>query len=63
MVFEYLEYDLAGLIHANAGGAGAGWTPLSDGAGALNGTVNITDVHVKSYLKQLLEGVHYMHKK
>jgi len=42
MVFEYLEYDLFGLLE----------TP----------DIRLTQDHVKSWSKQLLSGVHYMHK-
>jgi cyclin-dependent kinase 12/13 len=41
MVFEYLEYDLTGIIE----------TP----------EIKITQDHIKSWSKQLLSGVHYMH--
>ncbi|KAL7514158.1 hypothetical protein ACHAXN_013260 [Cyclotella atomus] len=41
MVFEYLEYDLTGIIE----------TP----------EIKLTQDHVKSWSKQLLSGVHYMH--
>lgn len=42
MVFEYLEYDLFGLLE----------TP----------EIRFTQDHIKSWSKQLLSGVHYMHK-
>lgn len=42
MVFEYLEYDLTGVLE----------TP----------EIRLTSDHVKSWARQLLEGVHYMHK-
>lgn len=42
MVFEYLEYDLYGLLE----------TP----------EIKLTQDHIKSWSKQLLSGVHYMHK-
>jgi len=42
MVFEYLEYDLTGILE----------TP----------EIRLTQDHVKSWSKQLLSGVHYMHK-
>jgi cyclin-dependent kinase 12/13 len=42
MVFEYLEYDLFGLLE----------TP----------EIRLTQDHIKSWSKQLLCGVHYMHK-
>ena len=42
MVFEYLEYDLFGILE----------TP----------EIRLTQDHVKSWSKQLLSGVHYMHK-
>ena len=45
MVFEYLEYDLQGLL----------------GAAKCDASVKITQAHVRSYAKQLLEGVSYMH--
>lgn len=41
MVFEYLEYDLTGVLE----------TP----------EIRLTADHVKSWARQLLEGVHYMH--
>eukprot|EP01082_Thalassiosira_pseudonana_P001556 g1599.t1.1.5e174189 g1599 g1599.t1 contig10:2411343-2413464(-) len=41
MVFEYLEFDLTGIIE----------TP----------EIKITQDHIKSWSKQLLKGVHYMH--
>lgn len=41
MVFEYLEFDLTGIIE----------TP----------EIKLTQDHVKSWSKQLLSGVHYMH--
>jgi cyclin-dependent kinase 12/13 len=41
MVFEYLEYDLTGIIE----------TP----------EIKLTQDHIKSWSKQLLSGVHYMH--
>ena len=41
LVFEYLEYDLKGLLDAG---------------------VTLTKKHVMCYMKQLLEGVHYMHR-
>lgn len=41
MVFEYLEYDLTGLLD----------TP----------EIRFTQDHIKSWSRQLLEGVHYMH--
>jgi cyclin-dependent kinase 12/13 len=40
MVFEFAEYDLAGLINE----------------------VTFTDDHIKSYTKQLLDGIHFMHR-
>lgn len=40
MVFEFAEYDLAGLINA----------------------VVFTNDHIKSFTKQLLDGIHFMHK-
>jgi len=42
MVFEYLEYDLFGILE----------TP----------EIRLTQDHIKSWSKQLLSGVHYMHK-
>lgn len=42
MVFEYLEYDLTGVLE----------TP----------EIRLTQDHVKSWSRQLLQGVHYMHK-
>jgi len=45
MVFEYLEYDLQGLL----------------GAAKCDASVKITQAHVRSWAKQLLEGVSYMH--
>lgn len=42
MVFEYLEYDLFGVLE----------TP----------EIRLTQDHIKSWSKQLLSGVHYMHK-
>jgi len=42
MVFEYLEYDLYGILE----------TP----------EIRLTQDHIKSWAKQLLSGVHYMHK-
>jgi len=42
MVFEYLEYDLFGVLE----------TP----------EIKLTQDHIKSWSKQLLSGVHYMHK-
>lgn len=41
MVFEYLEYDLTGVLE----------TP----------EIRLTQDHIKSWTKQLLAGVHYMH--
>lgn len=41
MVFEYLEYDLTGILE----------TP----------EIRLTQDHIKSWTKQLLAGVHYMH--
>ena len=41
MVFEYLEYDLTGIIETKE--------------------IKITQDHIKSWSKQLLKGVHYMH--
>ena len=43
MIFEYTNYDLAGLIN--------------------NHNVKFTYDHYRSYTKQLLNGVHYMHSK
>ena len=45
MVFEYLEYDLQGLMNAQ----------FSDT------NLRLTAAHVKSYMNQLLEGVAFMH--
>jgi len=45
MAFEYMEFDLQGLLYAQK-----------------NSSVRISTAHVKSYMKQLLEGVHFMHK-
>jgi serine/threonine protein kinase len=45
MVFEYLEYDLQGLLNAQ-------FTDVN---------MRVSPVHVKSYMKQFLEGVRYMH--
>lgn len=42
MVFEYLEYDLFGVLESPE--------------------IRLTQDHVKSWSKQLLSGVHYMHK-
>ena len=42
MVFEYLEFDLTGVLE----------TP----------EIRLSQDHVKSWSRQLLEGVHYMHK-
>jgi len=42
MVFEYLEYDLFGLLET--------------------AEIRLTQDHIKSWSKQLLSGVHYMHK-
>jgi len=42
MVFEYLEYDLTGIIETPA--------------------IRLTSKHVKCWSKQLLDGMHYMHK-
>jgi serine/threonine protein kinase len=42
MVFEYVDYDLAGLMAST--------------------DVNFTPAHVQSFMKQLLTGVHFMHK-
>jgi len=51
MVFEYLDYDLAGLIE------------YSNRSAMDNDIqVRITSAHVKCYFKQLLEGVCHMHK-
>uniref|UniRef100_A0A7S2W4E6 Cyclin-dependent kinase 2 homolog n=1 Tax=Rhizochromulina marina TaxID=1034831 RepID=A0A7S2W4E6_9STRA len=44
MVFEYMDYDLQGLIYAN------------------NRGVYLSPQHIKSYTKQLLDGVYAMHK-
>jgi len=41
MVFEYVDYDLSGLLKCR--------------------DVDITEQHVRSYAKQLLEGMHYLH--
>ena len=41
MVFEYLDYDLTGIIETKE--------------------IKLTLDHVKSWSKQLLRGVHYMH--
>ncbi|KAL7445944.1 hypothetical protein ACHAXM_011763 [Skeletonema potamos] len=41
MVFEYLEYDLTGIIESPE--------------------IKISQDHIKSWSKQLLKGVHYMH--
>lgn len=41
MVFEYLEYDLTGIIETKE--------------------IKLTQDHIKSWSKQLLKGVHYMH--
>jgi serine/threonine protein kinase len=43
LVFEYLEYDLTGLLKGDIG-------------------VTLTPMHIKCYMKQLLEGVHTAHK-
>jgi len=45
MVFEYMDYDLQGLIYANS-----------------KRSVQLTPQHIKSYTKQLLDGVYHMHK-
>jgi len=42
MVFEYLEYDLTGIIETPA--------------------IRLSAKHVKCWSKQLLDGMHYMHK-
>jgi len=42
MVFEYLEYDLYGILESPE--------------------IKLTQDHIKSWSKQLLNGVHYMHK-
>jgi len=42
MVFEYLEYDLTGVLE----------TP----------EIRLSQDHIKSWSRQLLQGVHYMHK-
>lgn len=42
MVFEYLEYDLTGVLE----------TP----------EIRLTQDHIKSWSRQLLQGTHYMHK-
>jgi len=42
MVFEYLEYDLTGILE----------TP----------EIRFTQDHLKSWSRQLLQGVHYMHR-
>jgi len=41
MVFEYVDFDLAGLLDSEH--------------------VRLTEDHIRSYTKQLLEGVAYMH--
>ena len=45
MVFEYLEYDLQGLLNAQFADV----------------NLRLTPAHVKSYINQLLEGVAFMH--
>lgn len=42
MVFEYMEYDLTGVLETKE--------------------INLSQDHVKSWSKQLLQGTHYMHK-
>jgi serine/threonine protein kinase len=43
LVFEYLDYDLTGLLEGDMG-------------------TDLTPMHVKCYMKQLLEGIHQAHK-
>ncbi len=42
MVFEYVDYDLYGLIRSSG--------------------VIFNEAHIRSYMKQLLDGVHFLHK-
>jgi len=45
MVFEYVDFDLAGLIKK-----------------CQKREIKFTENHIRSFAKQLLEGVHHMHK-
>ena len=62
-VMEYLEHDLSGLLEtlgkerdARAAKSGSG------GGGCGGGAPVLSAAHVKSYAKQLVEGVAYMHE-
>jgi hypothetical protein len=63
MVFEYAEHDLAGKqsFHAFPYFLKNNPTSSSSVGLMLSPRVKLEKGHIKAYLKQLLEGLHYLH--